>query len=256
LTRLVSETGQVASLSLETLRAVFRRPFPAGEIAQQMYRLGTRSLPLVALTTIFTGAVMAMQTAYSMGKYGVQVYVGTFVGLSMVKELGPVLTAVMIAARVGAGIAAELGAMAVSEQVDALRALGSDPVRVLVLPRMAALLLMIPALTMLGITLGVLGGMWVATAEIGQAPEYYWGKVVESMSVGDLLSGLGKSFFFAYFVGIIACFQGMGAHGGASGVGQATTRSVVGASISIFIANFFLSKVALLLQTQAGGLFR
>jgi phospholipid/cholesterol/gamma-HCH transport system permease protein len=129
MTRYLIETGQVARLTLDSVRAVFRRPFPVDAVAQQMFRLGARSLPLVALTTIFTGAVMAVQTAYSLGRYGVQVYVGAFVGLSMVKELGPVLTAVMLSARVGAGITAELGAMTVSEQVDAMRALGADPSR-------------------------------------------------------------------------------------------------------------------------------
>ena len=255
MTRYFVETGQVARLTLDTVRAVFRRPFPVDAVAQQMFRLGARSLPLVALTTIFTGAVMAVQTAYSLGRYGVQVYVGAFVGLSMVKELGPVLTAVMLAARVGAGITAEIGAMTVGEQVDAMRALGADPVKVLVLPRLLALLLMIPALTMLGITLGILGGMYVSVTELDQVPGYYWSKVIEVMSVGDVLSGLGKSFFFAYFIGMIACHQGLAAHGGASGVGQATTRSVVGSSISIFIVNFFLSKVALFLQDSFGRIF-
>jgi len=255
MTRFFFEVGQVTRLTLDALGALFRRPFPAGAVVQQMFRLGARSLPLVALTTIFTGAVMAVQTANSLGRYGVQVYVGAFVGLSMVKELGPVLTAVMLSARVGAGITAELGAMSVSEQVDAMRALGADPVKVLVLPRLLALLLMIPALTMLGITLGILGGMWVAVAELDQVPGYYWSKVIEVMSIGDVLSGLGKSFFFAYFIGIIACHQGLAAHGGASGVGQATTRSVVGSSISIFISNFFLSKALLLLQTRFGRIF-
>ena len=255
MTRYFVETGQVARLTLDTVRAVFRRPFPVDAVAQQMFRLGARSLPLVALTTIFTGAVMAVQTAYSLGRYGVQVYVGAFVGLSMVKELGPVLTAVMLAARVGAGIMAEIGAMTVGEQVDAMRALGADPVKVLVLPRLLALLLMIPALTMLGITLGILGGMYVSVTELDQVPGYYWSKVIEVMSVGDVLSGLGKSFFFAYFIGIIACHQGLTAHGGASGVGQSTTRSVVGSSISIFIVNFFLSKASLYLQEHFGRIF-
>jgi len=253
--RYLVEFGQVTRLALDAARALFRRPFPAGEIVTQMYRLGTRSLPLVALTTVFTGAVMAVQTAYSLGKYGVQIYVGTFIGISMVKELGPVLTAVMLSARVGSGMTAEIGAMTVSEQVDAMRALGADPVKVLVVPRMTALMLMIPALTMLGIMLGILGGMYIAVSEMDQSTSYYWSKVSEALSVGDVLSGLGKSFFFAFFIGIIACFQGLTARGGASGVGQATTRSVVGSSISIFIVNFFLSKALLFLQSQFGRVF-
>jgi len=243
----------VALLTWETFRVTFRRPMELRLLFEQMFRLGVRSLPLVALTMIFTGAVMALQVSYTLAAYGAKIYVGSFVSVSVVKELGPVLTAVMIAARVGAGIAAELGSMAVTEQIDALRALVADPVKKLVWPRMVALLVMLPVLTVLGDVLGVLGGLYVAVVEIGQSSVYYWTKVKEFLVIGDILSGVGKTVFFAYFVGIIACYNGMRTRGGATGVGQATTNTVVGASIAIFISNFFLAKVFLAIQGALGG---
>lgn len=219
----------------------------------QMFRIGVRSLPLVGLTMVFTGAVMALQVSYTLAAYGAKLFVGSFVSVSVVRELGPVLTAVMIAARVGAGVTAELGSMNVTEQIDALRAMGSSPVKVLVVPRMAALIVMLPVLTVLGDTLGVLGGLYVAVAEIGQTPDYFWTKVKEYLVIGDILSGTGKTFFFAYFIGIIACRNGMSVTGGATGVGVSTTNTVVASSLAIFISNFFLAKLFLVLQTSFGG---
>lgn len=249
----IAEVGQIGQLTAESVRALFRRPFEGREILSQMYRLGGRSLPLVALTCVFTGAVMALQVSYTLAAYGAKLYVGSFVSLSMVKELGPVLTAVMLAARVGAGITAELGSMAVTEQVDAVRALGASPIKKLVLPRLAALMVMVPVLTVLGIVFGILGGLYIGVVEIGQNTEYFWSKVVEILALGDLLSGVGKTFFFAFFIGVIACHKGITARNGATGVGQATTQTVVAASVTIFISNFFLAKIFLLLQATLGG---
>ncbi len=253
MTQLLRAFGETAILTWDTLRFAVRRPLELGAILEQMFRLGVRSLPLVGLTAVFTGAVMGLQVSYTLSAYGARLYVGSFVSVAVVKELGPVLTAVMIAARVGAGITAELGSMAVTEQIDALRALGASPVKKLVVPRMVALIVMLPLLTVLADMLGVLGGLYVATAEIGQAPEYYWAKVREVLTIGDLVSGTGKTFFFAYFIGIIACVNGLGVRGGATGVGRATTNTVVAAAIAIFISNFFLAKLFLFLQTTFGG---
>ncbi len=253
MTGILATSGRVALLTWETFRVTFRRPVEFRLLFEQMFRLGVRSLPLVGLTMIFTGAVMALQVSYTLAAYGAKIYVGSFVGVSVVKELGPVLTAVMIAARVGAGIAAELGSMAVTEQVDALRALGADPVKKLVWPRMVALLVMLPILTILGDVLGILGGLYIAVFEIGQSTVYYWTKVKEFLLIGDIVSGVGKTVFFAYFIGIIACYNGLRTRGGATGVGQATTNTVVGASIAIFVSNFFLAKVFLALQAAFSG---
>lgn len=253
LLRVISDFGQLTVLTGQALRVSLRRPPPPGLVIEQMFRLGVRSLPLVGLTAVFTGAVMALQVSYTLAAYGAKLYVGSFVSVSIVKELGPVLSAVMIAARVGAGITAELGSMAVTEQIDAMRALGANPVKQLVVPRLAALIVMLPILTILADILGILGGLYIALAEIGQSPDYYWSKVREVLTIGDLLSGTGKTFFFAYFVGIIACHNGLRTEGGATGVGQATTNTVVASAIAIFISNFFLAKIFLFLQSGLGG---
>ena len=246
--QLFAAIGQITLLVLDCLRLLFRRPFEGGLIVEQMHRVGVRSLPLVAITLLFTGAVMALQVSYTLAAYGAKLYVGSFVSLSVVKELGPVLTAVMLAARVGAGMTAELGSMEVTEQIDAIRALGASPIKKLVIPRMVALMIMVPVLTILGDTLGILGGLYIAVAEIGQSSDYYWSKVREILYVGDLISSVGKTFFFAFFIGIIACFNGLKTTGGATGVGRATTNTVVAASVCIFISNFFLAKLFLFIQ--------
>ncbi len=244
----VAFTGSLAVLTWDTLRQVFRPPLELRETIEQMYRLGVTSLPVVALTMFSTGAVMTLQVSNTLSAYGANIYVGAFTGLSMVKELGPVLTAVMMAARVGSGISAELGSMQVTEQIDALRALGASPVKRLVLPRLAALLLLTPVVTVIGMALGIAGGLYVAVAEIGQDAGYFFSVVRQYVTISDILLGLAKTLFFAYFIGIIACRNGMEAHGGATGVGEATTRTVVGACIAIFLSNFFLSKLSLLIQ--------
>ncbi|MDH3284451.1 MAG: ABC transporter permease [Acidobacteriota bacterium] len=250
---ILSMLGEITLLTRDVVVETFRRPLGGAAAMEQMFRLGVRSLPLVGLTMVFTGAVMALQVSYTLAAYGAKLFVGSFVSVSVVRELGPVLTAIMIAARVGAGVTAELGSMNVTEQIDALRAMGASPVKVLVVPRILALLMMLPVLTVLGDTLGVLGGLYVAVAEIGQTPDYYWTKVREYVVIGDILSGVGKTFFFAYFIGIIACRNGMRVRGGATGVGMATTNTVVAASLAIFISNFFLAKLFLVMQTSFEG---
>ncbi len=250
---ILSILGEITLLTRDVVKEALRRPLGGAAAMEQMFRLGVRSLPLVGLTMVFTGAVMALQVSYTLAAYGAKLFVGSFVSVSVVRELGPVLTAIMIAARVGAGVTAELGSMNVTEQIDALRAMGASPVKVLVVPRMLALIMMLPVLTVLGDTLGVLGGLYVAVAEIGQTPDYYWTKVREYVVIGDVLSGVGKTFFFAYFIGIIACRNGMRVRGGATGVGMATTNTVVTASLAIFISNFFLAKLFLVMQTSLEG---
>lgn len=244
---------EIVLLSLQTLRHAFRRPLEVGLIVEQMYRLGVRSLPLVGLTTVFTGAVMALQVSYTLSAYGANLYLGSFTALAIVKELGPVLSAVMLTARVGAGITAELGSMTVTEQVDALRAFGASPTKKLVVPRLIALLIMLPVLTTIGNVFGITGGLYVAIYEVGQPAEYYWSKVREFLTVGDVITGTAKTLFFALFIGLIACRNGLQTRGGATGVGQATTNTVVAASLAIFISNFFLSKLFLIMQSAASG---
>ena len=161
----------------------------------------------------------------------------------MTRELGPVLTALMVAGRVGAGVTAELGSMAVTEQVDALRALAANPVKKLVVPRVGALVLILPMLTVLAITVALFGGLLMAVYEIGQSRTYFMNHVLLALRVPDIVSGVGKTVFFAFFIGVIACFNGIHATGGADGVGRATTNTVVVSSISVIVSDFFLTKL-------------
>jgi phospholipid/cholesterol/gamma-HCH transport system permease protein len=211
-----------------------------------MEQIGVRSLAVAAIATVFTGMVLALQTALSLPGLGVKYYIGTVVSKSLVRELAPVLVALIVGGRIGAGMTAEIGTMKVTEQVDAMRAMGADPVRQLVVPKLAATLVMLPALTMVGDLLGVLGGMAIAVLQLDLTATFYWNDVTSALSIRDLTSGLGKSFFFAYFIAIVGCYHGLTAKGGADGVGRATTNTVVLASILILISDFFLTKLFLL----------
>jgi len=235
--------GGMTRLGASTLRYVFRRPFEGELWMEQLFQLGVRSLTITNITLLFTGMVLAIQTAYSLAAYGGKAFVGDIVALSVVRELGPVLTALMVAGRVGAGITAELGSMAVTEQVDALRALAANPVRKLVVPRVGALIIVLPLLTILADTIALFGGLLMALAEVGQTRSYYLNHVLSALTVGDITSGVGKTVFFGYFIGVIACYNGINATGGADGVGKATTNTVVVSSISVIISDFFLTKL-------------
>lgn len=236
----------MVSLAWSILHQALRRPYEVNLWMEQLYQLGVRSLTLTNITLLFTGMVLAIQTAYSLAAYGGKAFVGDIVSLSVVRELGPVLTALMIAGRVGAGITAELGSMAVTEQIDALRALAASPVRKLAVPRVGALIIAVPLVTILADTVALFGGLLMAVFELGQTRAYYMNHVFTALSLHDLGSGIGKTVFFAFFIGVIACFNGMGATGGADGVGKATTNTVVISSLSVIISDFFLTKLFIL----------
>jgi phospholipid/cholesterol/gamma-HCH transport system permease protein len=245
LARALRELGEIALLSMAFLRQTLRRPFPARAVLDQLDQIGVRSLSIVNLTAIFMGMVLALQLGVFLAKFGAQIFVSRVVGVSLLREMAPVLTALMVGGRVGAGIAAELGTMSVTEQIDAIRSLGADPVRKLVVPRMLALVIMLPLLTTIADAVGVLGGWLIAVTELQLSSEFYWRSLLQALALGDLLSGVGKSVFFAYFIGIIACHNGMRVTGGADGVGRATTATVVAASVTVLVADFFLSKAFL-----------
>jgi phospholipid/cholesterol/gamma-HCH transport system permease protein len=233
-------------LGWDCLRLGLRRPFEFELWVEQIFQLGVRSLTITNVTLLFTGMVLAIQTAYSLAAYGGKAFVGDVVALSVVRELGPVLAALMVAGRVGAGITAELGSMAVTEQVDALRALAASPTKKLVVPRVLALVISLPLLTILASTVGLFGGMLMAMTEIGQTRAYYMNHILSALTVRDIGSGVGKTVFFAFFIGVIACYNGINARGGADGVGKATTNTVVVSSISVIISDFFLTKLFLI----------
>jgi phospholipid/cholesterol/gamma-HCH transport system permease protein len=243
----VRHLGAATLLAEATVRRMATRPFGFGEVVRQIEAIGVRSANLALVISLFTGMVMALQTAVALSAFGAKLYIGEAVALSIVRELGPVLTALMVGGRVGAGITAELGSMTVSEQVDALRSLGADPVRKLVVPRTWALLVGLPLLVVLADVMGILGGLIIASWELGLAPGFYVSHVLRALDYGDVFSGLAKSVFFAFAIAIIACYNGLHASGGADGVGRATTNTVVAIAISVLVIDFFLTKLFLTL---------
>jgi phospholipid/cholesterol/gamma-HCH transport system permease protein len=194
-----------------------------------------------------TGGVLALQTAYSLEAFGGKQFVGRVVALSLVRELGPILTALMVAGRVGSGITAELGSMTVTEQVDALRTMAISPVRRLVVPRLIATVLMLPVLTSIADLLGIVGGLGIAVLEIHMTAQDYITSIWQQLQISDICSGLGKTVFFGLEIAAIGCYNGLHVEGGAEAVGQSTTRTVVFASICILVSDFFLTKLFLAL---------
>jgi phospholipid/cholesterol/gamma-HCH transport system permease protein len=235
--------GAVAILTRRAVAALVRRPFEIRQWVVQMEQIGVRSLGVAGITTVFTGMVLALQTAYSLPSLGVKYYIGAVVSKSLVRELGPVLTALIVGGRIGSGMTAELGTMKVTEQIDALRSMAADPVKKLVVPKLAATLVMLPALTVIGDFLGILGGLLMSVTQLDLAPGFYINDVVTALTLADVASGVGKAVFFAYFIAIIGCYNGLNASGGADGVGRATTNTVVQASILILVSDFFLTKL-------------
>jgi phospholipid/cholesterol/gamma-HCH transport system permease protein len=236
--------GGLALLFYGTLRCA-RRRWEGRLIVEQMERIGVRSLSIVVLTAAFTGMVLALQMSNYLTRFGAQPYAGRILAVSMLREMGPVLTAIMVAGRVGAGITAEIGSMKVTEQVDAMRSMGVNPVQKLVFPRMIALVVMLPLLTVLADFVGVAGGLLIGVLELNISGDFYLNSIVQFVKFSDLFSGLGKTLFFAAAIGGVACYQGLEAEGGADGVGRATTRTVVNAAITIFVLDFFLTKLFL-----------
>ncbi len=241
------QLGQLGLLTADCLRAALRRPLELRLIVDQFDAVGYKSLAVVMLTAIFSGMVLALQMGHFLAKFGAKIYVSRVMGLSLLRELGPVLTALMLGARVGAGITAELGTMKVTDQIEAMRALGTDPVKKLVVPRVLATTLMTPVLAMLADAVGLFGGYVISVAQLGVTGHYFYSSLMHNVVTGDLTSGLGKSIFFGYLIGIISCHKGLTASGGADGVGRATTAAVVAASIGVLVSDFFLTKFFLLL---------
>ncbi len=226
-----------------SFKALFRRPYYFREILEQMYQIGYRSLSIVSLTGLFTGMVMAFQTGNEMGRFGAKAYIGSVVALSIVRELGPVLTALVVAGRVGAGITAELGSMKVTDQIDAMRAMATDPYKKLVVTRIIALFLMMPLLVAVADAVGLIGGLIIATTNLNVGFELYKTTVTNAVLIEDLVSGLVKPFVFAILISTLGCYLGMNTSGGTKGVGSATTISVVVSSIFIFVLDFLMTKL-------------
>ena len=235
--------GGVFHLLVSTMFQIFVPPFRRKEFFSQMYKVGVQSLPIVFLVAFFTGMVLALQSAYQLTKMNAQIYISGLVALSMVRELGPVLTALVIAGRVGASITAELGTMKVTEQIDALETLAANPVKYLVVPRFLALCIMLPILTVYADFLGILGGYLIGVYKLLIGPTIYLQMTYDSLVLKDLFTGLFKSLIFAVIICIISCYEGFRTEGGAEGVGKATTLSVVTSFILIIAADCLFTAV-------------
>ncbi len=241
---------EIQSFTVLSLRAVanlFTRPIYWGEIILQMDRVGIGSLTIIVLTGFFTGAVLAIQSEGVLRTYGAVSMTGQLVSLTLIRELGPVLSALMLAGRMGSGIASELGSMVVSEQISAMRALGTDPTRRLVTPRMIAMVLMLPLLTIICDAVGMCGGWIIAAYKLLISSNQYWTDAMNAMQISDLVGTLVKPVVFGFTISMIGCYVGLSAKGGTEGVGKATTLAVVSSSILVIAADFFLNNLLIYL---------
>ncbi|MCL4402996.1 MAG: ABC transporter permease [Acidobacteria bacterium] len=225
------------------LANVVRRPRYTSDILLQMDLIGVGSLPIVVLTGFFSGAVMALQLSRPLVQYGQVGRTGQLVSVTLVRELGPVLTALMVAGRNSSGIASELGSMKVTEQIDAMRALGTDPNQKLVMPRMTATAIMLPLLTIIADFIGMFGGWLIGKFVLNLTSQQYWTSVWRALDWSDVAQGLLKPFIFAFVISLVGCYYGLRTTGGTQGVGRSTTQAVVAASVLILALDFFFSKI-------------
>lgn len=247
------------TLAVHTVQGSFTRPFYVRDLVQQADAVGVSSLGIVILTGLFTGMVLALQSLVELRQFGATIYIGRLVGASAVRELGPVLTALMVTGRAGSGMAAELGAMRVTEQIDALNTMGVDPIRKLVVPRFLAALMVLPLLTVVTDVIAVLGGLAVSMIKLDLTSELYFrhvylalaetGFVLRYIPV-DVVAGMVKPFFFGAIMALTSCYQGLRTRGGTAGVGRAATRAVVTTSILILAANYFLTQLIIVLLVE------
>lgn len=245
--RLLEHVGRISILFIQMCRTLFTTRFEWRSWFYQMEQVGTRSLGIAVATSAFIGMVMAIQFVITLEKYGAKDTIGRIVGLSETRELAPSLTALVVGSRVGAGMAAELGSMRVTEQIDAIRALGANPIRKLVVPRVVASVIVLPLLTAFALLTGIVSSMVVANVSYGVPMVFFWTSALDIITFEDLLSGFGKTPFFGFLIGILGCYFGMEARGGTEGVGKATTKTVVVVSIAILMADAVLTKLFLFL---------
>ena len=238
----VQAVQDYALLSLRAVTNLFRKPLYLADMAQQADLIGVGSLPIVILIGFFTGAVLAVQSANTLQRFGSIGLIGQLVSLSMVRELGPVLTGILVAGRNSSGMASELGSMVVTEQIDAMRALGTDPIKKLVTPRVFATVFMLFFLTIISDLLGLTGGLMVSKVLLNLDARQYWSNAWQSLVFADVFMGLVKPILFGFIIATVGCFYGMTARGGTQGVGRATTQAVVAASVLIIVVNFFVAQ--------------
>ena len=243
LKRALLEVQEYVHMVMQVGRGLVTRPVYLRDTIEQLDVIGIGSLTVVILTGLFTGMVLALQSGLTLDQFGARSVVGRLVSASMVKELGPVLTALMVTGRVGSGIAAELGSMMVTDQIAALRALGTDPVRKLVIPRVVAATLMVPVLTVISDALGIFGGMLISVTQLQVAGSIYWTNVFEGLYLQDVWMGLIKPLVLGFVLATIGCHVGLRATGGTQGVGRATTNAVVAGSVAVLVVDFLITKI-------------
>ena len=236
-----------AKLSGRAISGIFTRPVYFKEIILQMDRIGVGSIIIVTLTGFFTGAVLAIQSEGALRRYGAVSMTGQLVALTLIRELGPVLSALMLSGRIGAGIASELGSMVVSEQISAMRALGTDPIRRLVTPRLVAMIIMLPILTLVCNAVGMIGGWLIASTKLLISTSQFWSDAINTLQRSDILGTLIKPVVFGFIIAMTGCYAGLHTEGGTEGVGKSTTHAVVSSSIIVIVADFFLNNLLLYL---------
>jgi len=246
--RRILHVQEYAVLSGRSVANLFSPPYYASDVLDQMDIIGVGSLPIVLLTGFFIGAVMVLQTAAQFERFGQTALTADVVSLALVRELGPSITGLLVAGRNASGMASELGSMLVTEQVDAMRAMGTDPIRKLVTPRVVATLLMLPLLTAMADFLGLIGGYLVSAATLRLGAISFWTRAVDTLEFSDLMQGLSKPIVFGFILSTVGCYQGLNVRGGTQGVGRATTQAVVVSSVFILVSNFFLTKLMLFLS--------
>ncbi len=239
--KFLDESGRVILLFYKTVIWTFRPPFDVRNLMKQMEEVGIKSIPVVLITGTFTGMVLALQSYTGFKRFNAEAFVGTVVALSMTRELGPVLSGLMVSGRIGSAMAAELGTMQVTEQIDALYTLATNPIKYLIVPRFLASLIVMPVLTVFTDVVGILGGYLVSVKLLGSNPTVYLRRTYDYLDLEDIYIGLFKAFIFGMIIAIIGCYQGFNTQGGAEGVGKSTTRAVVLSSLLILIANYFIT---------------
>ena len=239
--------GGFGVLSFQCFKELFTRPFYFRLVIEQIFFMGIKSFLLVAVTALATGSVMALQFGYGLEKFGGKLYVPKIAALAILREMGPVFTSLLVAGRIGSGIAAEVASMKVTQQIDAIRALGTSPIKRIVIPRLLACMIALPILTLFADYIALFGAMMVSAHELNIHAEFFMAKAIETLILADLLTGMAKTMVFAFFIAICACWKGLNTEGGTQGVGNTTTWVVVSSSIFIMISDFFLTKLFILI---------
>jgi phospholipid/cholesterol/gamma-HCH transport system permease protein len=241
----IKEVQDLALLAAKAFASMFRRPYYLRDILMQMDLIGVGSLTVVMLTGFFTGAVLTLQTSKTLSTFGAVGFTGGLVSVSLVRELGPVLASLMVAGRVGSGMASELGSMLVTEQINAMRALGTDPVKKLVVPRVLATIAMLPVLTIVADAIGIIGGLSIAVMVLHITANLYLSRAWDALNYMDLFGGLLKPLVFGATLAIVSCYCGLRTYGGTQGVGRSTTQAVVASSVLILVFDLFLTRLIL-----------